>query len=423
MSGAALLFSYLAPTVLLLAFWLFATPSPCGRTAPLKVLIGVWVVVFGVHYLIAAFQPVDLYPSSLTANLLVVGAVVAFGLGFRAVLALRKTPPRREPPRQAAGPPGLAIDLAIMIYAILVVVWALTAAGELTGDLLSRTGLQIVRTQVNYRGADWGLVAYLGVSVAVAAVYLNVRNRGASLIRRAPGLVVVICAVGLCVLFTQRTSLFLLVIGLVFATSARTMPGRRTLLSMLAALVLMFLVVGLLVGKGGTADLSASSSLLLGLRALLSYFVFPLTALDQSQVWVDPAMDGAFTLRFPLAVLDAVGLSEQPPPGLVQPFIRVPALTNVYTVVHAPLSDFGPVYLVYFLGIGGLLGLVFSAPRENDMVRTLQGFCIYPVALSFFQDQFLTIASTWVQILALTCGLHLLYGGLALRRSRTRAGR
>jgi oligosaccharide repeat unit polymerase len=95
----------------------------------------------------------------------------------------------------------------------------------------------------------------------------------------------------------------------------------------------------------------------------------------------------------------ALGLSNIQPVALIKEFTYVPDLTNVYTVYEVYFRDFSysgilipPLFLVghYWLYrkallFGGVWIFYYSAS-------------VYPLVMQFFQDQYFSILSLWIQV-------------------------
>jgi oligosaccharide repeat unit polymerase len=83
----------------------------------------------------------------------------------------------------------------------------------------------------------------------------------------------------------------------------------------------------------------------------------------------------------------------------LQPYIKTPVLTNVYTVYQPYFLDFsyvGVVLIQFFLGL--LHGHIYKrAVSGSAFFVTLYGLSLYPLVMQFFQDQYLNLLSTWVQ--------------------------
>jgi oligosaccharide repeat unit polymerase len=111
---------------------------------------------------------------------------------------------------------------------------------------------------------------------------------------------------------------------------------------------------------------------------------------------------GQNTFRFILAFLASLGLVDQPP-NLVQEFVAVPNLTNIYTIYYFYLKDFGWVGLVVFpLFLGFLHGHIFRwamACNTNDFALYVLAFSYLPLVQSTGGEVYFTHLSTWIQLL------------------------
>ena len=88
---------------------------------------------------------------------------------------------------------------------------------------------------------------------------------------------------------------------------------------------------------------------------------------------------------------------------LVQNFISIGngVTTNVYTFYQYYISDFGCIYalLIQFL-VGIFHGVSYKnmSQMKNYWIYIFC-FSIYPLIMQFFQDQYISLMSTWIQIL------------------------
>ena len=242
---------------------------------------------------------------------------------------------------------------------------------------------------------------YASLSVTVFSVYMLTATKGESLAARFPIILAVISALTIAVVSTQRTSLFMLLIALTFAPSRGPLPSLKVFGILGSVLITAFLGLGFIVGKVGSEDASLGEILTIGMESFLLYFLTPLSAFDSSAIWNNVAGDGGYSLRFFFSVFSRLGLYSGEIKPLVMEFTWVPLPTNVYTFAYVSIADFGGFYLLYHAIIGALLAAVFSLPRAILSVRVLQGFCYYPLFMTLYQDQFITITSTWVQTLIL----------------------
>ncbi|EOZ5833565.1 O-antigen polymerase [Enterococcus faecium] len=110
---------------------------------------------------------------------------------------------------------------------------------------------------------------------------------------------------------------------------------------------------------------------------------------------------GENTFRFFIAIFDVIfGVNKSS--SLVQDFINIGNTSiNVYTFYQYYLYDFGPIYalIVQFI-IGTLHGVSFkNMSMKKPFWIFLYSILIYPLLMQFFQDQYFSIFSTWMQLI------------------------
>jgi len=135
----------------------------------------------------------------------------------------------------------------------------------------------------------------------------------------------------------------------------------------------------------------------------LSYFLMPMAALDYLVTADLPATWGGLTFRTPLAVLRALG-APVAVPDLIQLFVKVPAEINVYTVFSPYYRDFGLVGVaIFMLLLGGLHGWIFRQLKTGMPIFIVaNALLFYALLMQFFQDQYFSLMSQWIQILGWT---------------------
>jgi oligosaccharide repeat unit polymerase len=109
---------------------------------------------------------------------------------------------------------------------------------------------------------------------------------------------------------------------------------------------------------------------------------------------------GVHTFRFFIALQYVLGISAITPKPLVREFDFVPDPTNVYTAYDVYFRDFAyfgilvpPTFLIlhYWLyrkamRLGGVWIFYYSAS-------------VYPLVMQFYQDQYFSLLSMWIQII------------------------
>src|SRR5258705_172224 len=109
---------------------------------------------------------------------------------------------------------------------------------------------------------------------------------------------------------------------------------------------------------------------------------------------------GLNTMRSISALLQTLGFHSTAVP-LVQPYIDVPMSTNVYTIYHPYIKDFGPVGAPAVLFV---LGWIHAALYRRATVRNpdalfvfLFAVSLFPLVMQVFQDMYFSLLSMWLQ--------------------------
>lgn len=399
---------YILPIVLLCLLFMITRSVNIQRRAPIDILLLVWIFTFISHMLVTTSGFMALYPSSLTANLIITVAVWAFSLGYMMFPVARYAIEYQSEDSRHESKRSIQLDIVILALSIAVLIWLISFSRDLSASAYRDYSLFIVRHQINYGGFDWGPVGHASLAVTSAAVYMISRYRRSNIRSKLITYCVVACAAAIAALLTQRTSLLMLIVAAVFTMSANRVPNIRWLTISAATLILGFIALGVALGKVGHADSSILTNIKAGLQSALFYFLSPLSAFANSEIWMNAPMNGAYILRLYNLVLSSLGLLNTDTPSLVMQFVYVPNPTNVYTAFYTMVSDFGRFYPILALAYGLIYGAVFALPNTVP-VRALRGFMFYPLIMTFFSGQFAELTSQWLQIALATAIIHIAY--------------
>jgi oligosaccharide repeat unit polymerase len=133
------------------------------------------------------------------------------------------------------------------------------------------------------------------------------------------------------------------------------------------------------------------------------YFTTPPLAFIQYLNTPLEMLFGQNTFRFFIAIFNSIGFDLNPPSG-VQEFIYIYGdSTNVYTHLHYYTRDFGLIYafIIQFL-LGVLHGYFYLKVRISNKINLFQLsiflFLYFPLIYQYFDDKYISIFSTWLQI-------------------------
>jgi oligosaccharide repeat unit polymerase len=181
--------------------------------------------------------------------------------------------------------------------------------------------------------------------------------------------------------------------------TGRIKPGKAFLYSALLAFG-FFVMIAVLLGKGGDVNASAADNVAGIGKAFDVYLLAPLPSLDTFVRHQESMRLGDNVLRSFWVAMDKLGFETHPVP-LVNEFVNVPYPSNVYTIYRPYFDDFGllgAVGIQFFLGL--LHGVLYRKRFASRFFLCVFAISLYPLAMQFFEDQYLSLLSLWVQTAA-----------------------
>lgn len=272
-----------------------------------------------------------------------------------------------------------------------------------------------LRTELTYGTETLGPIVYLSsFSYFVLAVqqYIFYRNRTKA--NRLLFILSFVLALTLAIFTTGRGPILWvlsIVLGMNFLHGKRF--TFKTIATVISTFIILFTLVGIALNKGGNIDASLRDNIETSGKTTASYLVASVNALDMRlQDNTVPTYDGDNSLRFfklignKLGILPNVEANE-----LIQQFVFVPYSTNVYTIYDTYYSDFGIGYALFIILILGFFqSLIYYKAIHSKNIRfsIYYSLTLYPLLMSFFQDMYFSLTSTWIQIIIFTEALILL---------------
>jgi oligosaccharide repeat unit polymerase len=385
---------------------------------PTVILCVVWGVVLLLHGVAEVLRPATIGPLSTMALAVVSSCVLLFCIGDELAVRFLRA-------RERAGREAVEIHPWVERFSLVIPWLALpamaVAAVEIAGGMEHWPFLRALRWQLSEGQKTYGPLAYL-VPVTVFCCWLQLyrmERRSGDRAAMVGFIVSLMATVPVLVLMTGRTHLALI---FVFLVNFRHVGG-RSVARMAVAFVVVFVVVyaGLSVSfhKGGSPDAPVADNVASVSSFAAWYAIGPIRAFDHALHHPEPALRKGRTTRFFQAVSHRLGLSRQPPPALIQPEVAVPFRTNVYTIFATYLTDFGmPLMLVFFGVLGACHQWLFLVARSGALwARYGNALMSYPLVMSFFQDQYLSLLSTWLQYGLLFVAVVVVFGSRSGHRT------
>lgn len=236
---------------------------------------------------------------------------------------------------------------------------------------------------------SFGIWSYfLPLSYAAAAYLLCDKETSA----RRYAIVASIITLGFVFLATGRTFILLFVTILFVVAAYRGWLNKTRSIALLVPLFLIvFWVSPIIAGRvsGG------------GFNYFMMYFVAPLANFDWGMHGVFTCCTyGETTFRTVFAVLAKLGFNV-PVVELIQPWAETKLSGNVYTVFMPYYRDFGSAGVALFLFFFGALHTWISrqASLDNPLAVFLNAILFYALVMQFFQDQYFSLLSQWIQMI------------------------
>ncbi len=204
--------------------------------------------------------------------------------------------------------------------------------------------------------------------------------------------------------FSTGRGYYLFVFAVLFGIQAAIgRISRKMIVIALSCFILIFILVGTLLNKVNINADSDENFVTASMFAIGIYSVVPLNAFDyevnQNGIFKDHGMN---TLRFFYAVAEKTGLydADETSKKLVQQFVFVPYPCNVYTMYSPYYRDFGITIAFVFIFILFYLHswLYYKAGQKKNWAILGYSFLVFPLVFSFFQDQYFSLFSTWIQV-------------------------
>lgn len=266
-----------------------------------------------------------------------------------------------------------------------------------------------LRTQLVYGDEDIGLVKYLvSFSFIVFGINLYAFFKEKNNVNTVLLIITFLITLTYVIFITGRgffLIIFSLYIGMAYLHNKKF--SFKRILRFFALFMIIFMAFGIIYGKGGNKEDTIKENIKPASQATAIYLVSAINALDwelNHQLVIN--YDGNNSLRLFVKLGEQLNLIPNAKvEELVQPFVFVPYPTNVYTLYSPYIKDFGIFYAWFMVGIFGFIhSWVYCKAiiTKNFRYSLYYSFLLFPLLISFFMDFYLTILSSWIQIVFYT---------------------
>ena len=379
-----------------LAGLILSSSHRMGIANPFQIYFAVWFIIF-LWLDISADKYINISDDFI---FLLIGLKL---LSFSILLAFfplcREKPITLKPIEISKSQDSWILLAQIIVIAALPFVYDRALAFTEGIDILSIAGHIKLRAVMTNDGPDFGLLSYFfTLSYVVSSLTIfSYRQQGARLARL---LLSILVSFSYIYLSTGRTNVLLFSCLIFMPLIINKIIGMKGMLISALAFAVVFVFLSLTTSKGiSIDDIGWYGHIIKFWNHLENYTIVPLVAFFKL-LETNPASDlGVHTFRFFIALQYALGLSDLQPVSLIKDYIYVYDPINVYTVYEVYFRDFShwgmlipPTFLIMHYW------LYQKANRFSGVWTFYYSASVYPLVMQFFQDQYFSLISTWIQI-------------------------
>jgi oligosaccharide repeat unit polymerase len=353
----------------------------------------IWLVVL-LLYMSVKFP---IIPLSLTTLLLVLAGAVSYTVGALAV-NLKRYSILRPTKTSYYERTGIK-NLLFFVPFVLLPFYVLKGFQLAHSSGVGRNLFFDIRYEVAVNHGTYGGIGY-AVPVAYFVLFIHlIRTNSRETVSKLKIISLVFCDVIYAFFSTGRTYFILLIVG---AIATSFIMGRRlrirNIIMFLCAAVISFTVLAVLTDKGYTPGHNLTSNVGSITQAFKIYIVGGLGAFQYMQEYLRPSYAGADIFRTVIQILHKFGIATNAP-NLVQPYAYIPFPFNVYTFFGTYFEDFGAIGILVASFLFGLIqtNLFHRARKGDPLYIYLFALLLYPLIMVFFEDQYMSLLSEWIQ--------------------------
>lgn len=383
--------------LLLVSFvgFLLASNRLIGFANPFQIYFFIWFLVFFCYYLSK-----DSFISVSSEFLLLIFTAMLFPLLFLISIYTINCEELNKNNVVSVGYINERLVLLAQVSVFFAAPLAYHQAINISGgeNIFSVVGYILLRSAMTDDGKGYGLLAYFsilsGVVSSISSILYMKNKVGFTRL-----VVSILVSLFYCYLATGRTFVLLFMCLLFVPLIVLRIISVKGVFICFALLISLFVFISIMTAKGLSTEAGFVENIDSLSENLRSYTVAPFLALSQLVNSYSDVSLGENTFRVFFLMLYKLGITNEAPISLIRDYTFVPDATNVYTVYEAYFRDYS--YLGFF--IPPVFLILHWKLYQN--ARTSGGVCVfyyaasvYPLLMQFFQDQYFSLLSQWMQI-------------------------
>lgn len=292
--------------------------------------------------------------------------------------------------------------ILLMIQIIILSIEIINAIEVVSNNYINNWwfSLKYARTMDYYNKGvlfDYTAILSFVITFILFSIYLFYKNNDKKKLKKLLILQLII-AVLFSLLSMGRTFIFQLIIPIFFiyiiSKSKNNVQTLRVLIIFATIAILVFFLINSLKFINSTSNIM--NSFYLYMSGSIKAFI------DWIEINNDSLLYGENTFRFFLALFNSLGIDVDSK-EIVEDFIMLGNgfSTNVYTVYKWYYSDFGLLYALFIQFLLGIFhGIMYKNAYKKGTISSivLLSISYYPLIMQFFQDQYISLTSTWIQV-------------------------
>ncbi|HBE42173.1 MAG TPA: hypothetical protein DDW27_13370 [Bacteroidales bacterium] len=389
--------------VLIFLFLIIVTDNMIEKSIlyPPFIFNSIWFLVIFIYFLYKIFDPDEMDTLHSNTLIFIVLSNLFFFLGGLFVITNSKKKPKEILFRPSKIPEIL--DDIILVVTVLALILLYYKAVDLASRIEAKNFLMALRYQLTNVRLNYGILEYFlsfGLFASLYRLYTFDKFSDLNKKKKVKTVLAVLISFGFLVLSTGRTYFFFYFIVVILSIYLKSKIKRKYFWGTFLAALAVFILVGVVLNKGGNLEYSLAKNISSSMDHILAYFEGPLLAFDR---FLNSEFDhtyGENTFRFFIALLYELKIIDKPPLDIVNEWILVPYPTNVFTVFYEYVMDFGRIGCLIIIFLFGLLHtwMFYRSKTAGNHFKMITAYSYYPLLMVFFQDQYVSLLSFWIQL-------------------------
>lgn len=377
----------------------------------------IWFIVIFFHFLCVTFDLVIIYELSFRALIIYTLGVFMFTLGGLAV-KLKFKPQIIDLNETHLFEIRKNIDIFLIVITLIFLPVFILKSYELAVEYMIYDSLFAGLRNSSVQEQDIGFSKY-GLTFAYVSFFVQgyqfVFNRNNKFKLYLSAFILLI----FCFFSTGRT-FFILYLCLIFGILIIFKKlKKKHLMYGISSVLILFSTIGILLNKGGSVDNNLGENISGIFESFMVYFIGSLSAFD---AFIHSNYDSTYgqnSFRFLHSILYKIGIVESKPIDLVDQYASIPFDTNVYSIYKIYFQDFGLSFMMIMIFSMAILHTFFylKAINERKFIHTFfYSILLYPLFMSFFQEQYLTLIPTWIYLISIVMFLNFFLKNINLNK-------